>query len=60
MPNIVLAEYDEMLDKVATKKPGQHRAKAHLRSAFVALVLVFLFLPIIGPVTTYTLPYFLA
>ena len=47
MPNIVLAEYDEMLDKVATKKPGQRRAKAHLRSAFIALVLVFLFLPII-------------
>lgn len=46
MPNLILSDYEPVLDKIATKRPSRRSHEKFLRNLFIFLVMVFLFLPI--------------
>ncbi|MBR3204779.1 ABC transporter permease [Candidatus Saccharibacteria bacterium] len=46
MPNLFLANYKPLKDKVVTIRPGEKRRRKLLKNLFILLVLFFLFLPI--------------
>ncbi|MBQ3431120.1 ABC transporter permease [Candidatus Saccharibacteria bacterium] len=46
MPNLILSDYESVLDKIATKRPSRRSHEKFLRNLFIFLVMVFLFLPI--------------
>lgn len=46
MPNLFLANYKPLKDKVVTIRPGEKRQRKLLKNLFILLVLFFLFLPI--------------
>lgn len=46
MPNLILKDYEPLLEKVAVEKPGEKPKKHLLKNLYLFLVLGFLFLPI--------------
>jgi len=46
MPALVLKDYEPLIEKMITKRPGEPPKKSVLRNLYILLVLAFLFLPI--------------